>query len=187
MRPVHARSVAAPSPRRRRGPLHTRPASLPFTRCSGGAGFKTNWDLSGTWMPYDGLFLPYVNSTSEQWLNLGPINGGLTQYNVTLDMINSYYVAIQKAGFHSLSYFDIGNWGTRTNTNYHGPSRFCGTRPNGEPAPCPDPDGANSYLRDKLMGSAYPAWGDESCALLHHGVSLAPRLLWYTPYDTPLT
>eukprot|EP01047_Picozoa_sp_COSAG01_P010288 COSAG01_NODE_433_length_17113_cov_23.009757_5_plen_81_part_00 len=21
-------------------------------------GFKTNWDLSGTWMPYDGLFLP---------------------------------------------------------------------------------------------------------------------------------
>ena len=36
-------------------------------------GFKTNWDLSGTWMPYDGLFLPY----QDKWLNLGPINGGL--------------------------------------------------------------------------------------------------------------
>ena len=23
-------------------------------------GFKTNWDLSGTWVPYDGLFLPYI-------------------------------------------------------------------------------------------------------------------------------
>ena len=38
-------------------------------------GFKTNWDLSGTWMPYDGLFLPYI----EEWPNLGPINGGLKQ------------------------------------------------------------------------------------------------------------
>lgn len=43
-------------------------------------GFKTNWDLSGTWMPYDGLFLPY----QEDWLNLGPINGGLAQYKVVL-------------------------------------------------------------------------------------------------------
>ncbi len=97
-------------------------------------GFKTNWDLSGTqkffpvsllslshetltpvcihtcltgtWMPYDGLFLPY----QEKWLNLGPINGGLAQYNVTYDMINRYYQRIQADGFHSLSYFDIGNW-----------------------------------------------------------------------------
>ena len=30
-------------------------------------GFKTNWDLSGTFMPYDGLFLPY----QETWKNLG--------------------------------------------------------------------------------------------------------------------
>jgi hypothetical protein len=33
-------------------------------------GFKTNWDLSGTFMPYDGVFLPY----QDEWENLGPIN-----------------------------------------------------------------------------------------------------------------
>ena len=54
-------------------------------------------------MPYDGLFLPY----QEEWLNLGPINGGLAQYNVTYQMINNYYKRIQEQGFHSLSYFDI--------------------------------------------------------------------------------
>jgi len=117
-------------------------------------GFKTNWDLSGTWMPYDGLFLPY----QDEWLNLGPINGGLAQYNVTYRMIDEYLAQIQRQGFHSLSYFDIGNWGTRITTNYHGPNTTCGVRPNGKPAPCPDPNGSNEYLRDHL-----------SDALLHHG------------------
>ena len=105
-------------------------------------------------MPYDGLFLPY----QEKWLNLGPINGGLAQYNVTYGMIDQYLARIQRLGFHSLSYFDIGNWGTRITTNYHGPNTTCGQRPNGLPAPCPDPKGSNEYLRDYL-------WD----ALLHHG------------------
>ena len=117
-------------------------------------GFKTNWDLSGTWMPYDGLFLPY----QDEWLNLGPINGGLAQYNVTYPMIDKYYADIQAKGFHSLSYFDIGNWGTSINTNYRGPNTTCGTRPNGMRAPCPTPAGSNEFLRDHL-------WD----ALLHHG------------------
>lgn len=42
-------------------------------------------------MPYDGLFLPY----QDKWLNLGPINGGLAQYNVTFQMIDDYYEKIQ--------------------------------------------------------------------------------------------
>lgn len=117
---------------------------------------------------YDGLFLPYQN----KWENLGPINGGLAQYNVTYDMINSYYERIQDAGFHSLSYFDIGNWGTRTNTNYPGPHRTCGSRPNGEPAPCPDPDGANAFLRDYLYS-----------ALLHHGWSVPGGKFMVHHYD----
>ena len=50
-------------------------------------------------------------------------------------MHGRYYADIKKAGFHSLSYFDIGNWGTRTNTSYKGPNITCGTRPNGMP-PC---------------------------------------------------
>ena len=53
---------------------------------------------------YDGLFLPY----QDEWLNLGPINGGLAQYNVTYPMIDKYYADIQQAGFHSMSYFDVG-------------------------------------------------------------------------------
>ena len=59
----------------------------------------------------------------------------------------------QASGFHSLSYFDIGNWGTRINTNYRGPNTTCGTRGpagSGLPAPCPDPDGGNEYLRDHI-------------------------------------
>ena len=51
-------------------------------------------------MPYDGLFLPY----QEQWQNLGPVNQGLEQYNVTCAKMNNYYESIQGDGFHSLSY-----------------------------------------------------------------------------------
>eukprot|EP01047_Picozoa_sp_COSAG01_P010289 COSAG01_NODE_433_length_17113_cov_23.009757_6_plen_245_part_00 len=73
-------------------------------------------------------------------------------------MINSYLEKIQAAGFHSLSYFDIGNWGTRTVFPYSGPNRTCGNRPNGAVAPCPDPDGGNAYLQNELAD-----------ALLRHG------------------
>lgn len=68
-------------------------------------------------------------------------------------MINNYYSRIQAQGFHSLSYFDIGNWGTRSDFAYEGPAKSCGRRPGGEPAPCPDPDGGNAYLRDKLSAA----------------------------------
>ena len=61
------------------------------------------------------------------------------------------------SGFHSLSYFDIGNWGTQINTNYRGPNTTCGVRPNGVPAPCPDPGGSSEYLRDHIWDG-----------LLHH-------------------
>eukprot|EP00041_Stephanoeca_diplocostata_P027866 m.777446 g.777446 ORF g.777446 m.777446 type:complete len:964 (-) comp23264_c0_seq2:304-3195(-) len=128
-------------------------------------GFKTNWDLSGTWMPYDGLFLPY----QEEWLNLGPINEGLEQYNVTYDVIETYYADILKAGFKSLSYFDIGNWGTQTKLPApNKPPLTCGTRTNGKGAPCPTPAGGNQYLQDVLRP-----------ALLQHGWSLA-RGSWQT-------
>ena len=106
-------------------------------------------------MPYDGLFLPY----QEEWLNLGPINGGLAQYNVTYPMIDDYYAKIQANGFHSLSYFDIGNWGTRISSNYREPNTTCGARPNGLPAPCPDPGGSSEYLRDYLWdGLLHHSW-----------------------------
>jgi hypothetical protein len=121
-------------------------------------GFKTNWDLSGTFMPYDGLFAPY----QESWLNLGPINAGLPQYNVTYERINDFYVSIQAAGLNSLSYFDVGNWGVSIDTSQTYPNITCGVRPSGEPAPCPDPKGSNAYLQHFL-----------SDALLKHGWSVS--------------
>ena len=35
---------------------------------------------------------------------------GEKQYNVTYEKMESYYQQIQAAGFHSLSYFDIGTY-----------------------------------------------------------------------------
>ena len=76
-------------------------------------------------------------------------------------MINAYYKHQQDRGFHTLSYFDIGNWGLSETTTYRGPNTTCGVRPNGMPAPCPDWAGAQEYLRDYL----FPG-------LLHHGWSV---------------
>ncbi len=109
-------------------------------------GFKTNWDLSGTFMPYDGLFAPY----QEDWLNLGPINAGLPQYNVTYASIDAFYVAVQAAGLNSLTYFDVGNWGVSIDTHKSYPNRTCGMRPGGGAAPCPDPNGSNAFLQHFL-------------------------------------
>ena len=109
-------------------------------------GFKTNWDLSGTFMPYDGLFAPY----QEEWLNLGPINAGLPQYNVSYQRIDDFYAAVQAAGLNSLSYFDVGNWGVSINTRAPYPNATCGVRPGGGAAPCPDPAGSNAYLQHYL-------------------------------------
>ena len=47
------------------------------------------------------------------------------QYNVTFALIEAYYKRIQTEGFHSLSYFDIGNWGTSVSlpaSNRYAPS-----------------------------------------------------------------
>ena len=121
-------------------------------------GFRTNWELSGTFMPYDGLFAPYA----QEWLNLGPINAGLPQYNVTYSAIDAFDAGVQAAGLCSLSYFDIGNWGVSIDTKRSWPNETCGSRPSGAgPAPCPTPSGSNAFLQHYL-----------SQALLDRGWSL---------------
>jgi hypothetical protein len=112
-------------------------------------GFKTNWELSGTFMPYDGLFAPY----QEEWLNLGPINAGLPQYNVTYGLISTFDYSVQAAGLNSLSYFDVGNWGVSIDTSKSWPNETCGVRPDNSPAPCPTPEGSNSFLQHFLSDS----------------------------------
>ena len=118
-------------------------------------GFSTNWELSGTFMPYDGLFAPY----QDQWLNLGPINAGLPQYNVTYARIAQFDESVRAAGLNSLSYFDVGNWGVSIDTSRSWSNTTCGERPGGGAAPCPTPDGSNSYLQhflaDALLDSAW--------------------------------
>ena len=121
-------------------------------------GFATNWELSGTFMPYDGLFAPYA----DDWLNLGPINGGLPQYNVTYAQIAAFDASVQAVGLNSLSYFDVGNWGVSIDMGRSWPNVTCGVRPSGAPAPCPTPEGSNSYLQHYL-----------SAALLDSGWSVA--------------
>jgi hypothetical protein len=71
------------------------------------------------------------------------------QYNVTYNLIDSTYAAIQADGFHTLSYFDIGNWGV----SVHLPTSnnaTCGTTPYGAPAPCPTVEGSSAYLQQYL-------------------------------------
>lgn len=115
-------------------------------------------ELSGTFMPYDGLFAPY----QDEWLNLGPINEGLPQYNVTYARIEDFDASVQAAGLNSLSYFDIGNWGVSIDTTRMWPNETCGLRESGAPAPCPSPDGSNAYLAHYL-----------GAALLDNGWSVA--------------
>jgi hypothetical protein len=122
-------------------------------------GFKTNWELSGTFMPYDGLFAPY----QDEWLNLGPINAGLPQYNVTYKRIADFDTSVQAAGLNSLSYFDVGNFGVSIDTSRSWPNTTCGTRPGGGAAPCPTPDGSNAFLQhflaDSLLDNGWSASG----------------------------
>eukprot|EP01006_Ploeotia_vitrea_P065811 TRINITY_DN93852_c0_g1_i1.p1 TRINITY_DN93852_c0_g1~~TRINITY_DN93852_c0_g1_i1.p1 ORF type:complete len:808 (+),score=70.02 TRINITY_DN93852_c0_g1_i1:44-2467(+) len=118
-------------------------------------GFKTNWELSGMWMPYDGLFLPY----QPEWLNLA-FEPGLAQYNVTYKRINAFHQQMQSLGYHSLSYFMIGGVGTKINLppKQLPPYKFCGhvNTSYGEPfeAPCPTPTGSNEYVWSQLMEGA---------------------------------
>lgn len=111
-------------------------------------GFATNWELSGTFMPYDGLFAPY----EESWLNLGPINAGLPQYNVTYARIQNFELGVQSIGLNSLTYYDVGNWGVSIDTTRAWPNLTCGVRDDGvTPAPCATPDGSNAYLQHFLQ------------------------------------
>ena len=95
----------------------------------------------------------------QRWQNLGPINAGLPQYNVTYGRIEEFDASVQAAGLNSLSYFDVGNWGVSIDTSRTWPNLTCGLRPSGAPAPCPTPEGSNAflqhYLTDALLDSGW--------------------------------
>ena len=150
-------------------------------------GYRTNWDLSGTWMAYQGLFLGYT----PEWLNLGPVAEGIDQYNVSAATIAAAYRRAKAAGFRSLSYFNLADWGVSIELNGtaggagvaggaatdgaaaplalldqdRSAARLrnasCGVRPGGAVAPCPTPQGSLDYLLDELRP-----------AILHNGWSM---------------
>ena len=71
-------------------------------------GYTLNWDLSGRFFPYAAQFLPPVQPT-EQWLN--DAEGTQTRANVSFESIDEYYGRIQAQGFHTLSYFNVFEFG----------------------------------------------------------------------------
>eukprot|EP00756_Hemistasia_phaeocysticola_P045204 Hpha_TRINITY_DN18967_c0_g1::TRINITY_DN18967_c0_g1_i1::g.17568::m.17568 len=114
-------------------------------------GFKTNWDLSGTFMPFQGLYGPF----QETWFNLGPgpLSVGLPRYQVSYEFIHDHYSSIQKAGLNSLMYFNVGEFGNYVNLTRSWPNITCGVRPSGIPAPCPTSEGSSAYVQHYLNGS----------------------------------
>ena len=70
--------------------------------------YKTNWDLSGRFFPYMGMFLPPV-APGVAWLN--DAEGTQPRANVTFDIIGSWYRKMADAGFTDVSYANVNEYG----------------------------------------------------------------------------
>ena len=71
-------------------------------------GYTLNWDLSGRFFPYAGQFLPPVKQ-NEVWLNDG--EGTQPRRNTSFGIIDDFYGRTQAEGFHTLSYFNVFEYG----------------------------------------------------------------------------
>ena len=78
-------------------------------------GYTLNWDLSGRFFPYAGQFLPPLKDAKGVWLN--DAEGTQTRANVSYASIDAYYSRIQKEGFHTLSYWNVFEYGENVCTN----------------------------------------------------------------------
>jgi hypothetical protein len=70
--------------------------------------YKTNWDLSGRFFPYMGMFLPPV-LPGEEWLN--DAEGSQPRANVTFEIIGAWYRKMADAGFIDYSYANVNEYG----------------------------------------------------------------------------
>ena len=70
--------------------------------------YKVNWDLSGRYFPYMGMYLPPV-SPGEAWEN--DPEGSQTRANVTFESIGAWYRQMASAGFLDLSYYNVNEYG----------------------------------------------------------------------------
>lgn len=71
----------------------------------GAMGYKTNWDLSGRFFPYMGMFLPPV-APGAVWLN--DPQGTQARANVSFASIDAWYSEMAAAGFTDMSYLCVG-------------------------------------------------------------------------------
>jgi hypothetical protein len=70
--------------------------------------YAVNWDLSGRFFPYMGMYLPPVLPGVE-WLN--DPEGSQSRANVSYESIGAWYRTMADAGYTDLSYFNINEYG----------------------------------------------------------------------------
>lgn len=70
--------------------------------------YKVNWDLSGRFFPYMGMFLPPV-APGVEWLN--DPEGTQPRANVTFESIGAWYRQMADRGFSDLSYANVNEYG----------------------------------------------------------------------------
>ena len=72
-------------------------------------GYKTSWDLSGRFFPYMGQFLPPMPNSTATWAN--DKEGTQKPTQVSYALVNEYYRRTQAAGFNTLSYWNVFEYG----------------------------------------------------------------------------
>lgn len=104
--------------------------------------YAVNWDLSGRFFPYMGMFLPPVPEGGV-WLN--DPEGTQPRANVTCASIGSWYRAMLTAGFTDLSYFNINEYGLNIVV--------------------PEPASAPAYDSSTAAGTCADTWQNASACL----------------------
>lgn len=81
-------------------------------------GFSINWKASLDF-PYMGLFIPPVKSDDEKWVKYK--QGGITVGDgyATIHRLNAYSERLNSMGFHTLSYFNVNEFGNGIVYPYH--------------------------------------------------------------------
>ncbi len=72
-------------------------------------GFSFNWKASFDF-PYMGMFIPPVGSDDEEWVKFSP--SGKTEMS-SIRQLRNYSAQFRKNGFHTLSYFNVTEFGNR--------------------------------------------------------------------------
>ena len=115
--------------------------------------YKVNWDLSGRFFPYMGMYLPPVSS-SDTWEN--DPEGTQNHINVTFEFIDKQYLKQKRIGAVPLSYFNIFEYGGNVTYDINQ------TKPTGHGDWKNASDYLKGYLRDSLV-TDYTCYAGGAC------------------------